>query len=402
MTAGCRSGDPIQVKSRPLRALVVRTFLCTIAALPATGVRADSLAQVIPSAGRSAAVGGKLPAGTNPAGGLGGTADTRQMIATATQYEHAEGVPRDFERAAALYCKAARLGDAEAQFALGWMYANGRGVPRDDGVAAQIFALAADRGHPAAKVMRGYTESPIHAPLPTCLLPDPPAQLSMIAPEIAGPPMSEAYFKGPIYKIVSKLSDKSGIDPKLVMAVILVESGFNPRAQSPKNAQGLMQLIPETAQRFRVRDAFDPEENIKGGIAYLKWLLAYFKGDVSLVAAAYNAGEGTVEKYRGVPPYPETQKYVRRIAQLYQKAMHPYESGLLRSGGTRGPAWHGANPAVPANPAYPATAPVGPTKSKSSAIRPRVVAQGQSPAGTDDAPGSLQPASFDFSRAAAR
>ena len=143
--------------------------------------------------------------------------------------------------------------------------------------------------------------------------------------------MDESYFKGPIYNIVNRLAPRYGIDPKLVMAVILVESGFNPRAQSPKNAQGLMQLIPETAQRFRVKDAFDPEENIKGGIAYLKWLLAYFKGDVALVAAAYNAGEGTVDKYRGVPPYPETQKYVKRIAQLYQKALHPYESGLIEA-----------------------------------------------------------------------
>jgi soluble lytic murein transglycosylase-like protein len=260
-----------------------------------------------------------------------GHAETRALIASAVQYENAEGVPRDYQKAAALYCKAARLGDADAQYALGWMYANGRGVPHDDGVAAQIFSLAADRGHPAAKVMRGFTASATGNALPACLLPDPPASLTLNAPEISGPPMDQAYFKGPIYNIVNKLSLRSGIDPKLVMAVILVESGFNPRAQSPKNAQGLMQLIPETAQRFRVKDAFDPEENIKGGIAYLKWLLSYFKGDVALVAAAYNAGEGTVAKYRGVPPYPETQKYVKRISQLYQKALHPYESRLIEA-----------------------------------------------------------------------
>lgn len=255
--------------------------------------------------------------------------DLKSLIAEATQYEHAEGVPRNYQRAAALYCKAAKLGDADAQYALGWMYANGRGVTRDDAIAAQIFSLAADRGHAAAKAMQRYTVSSLGAPLPGCLLPDPSVQRTVETLEKLGPGMDQAYFKGPIYKLVDKLSQQSGIDPKLVMAVILVESGFNPKAVSPKNAQGLMQLIPETAQRFRVRNAFDPEENIKGGIAYLQWLLAFFKGDVALVAAAYNSGEGTVEKYRGVPPYPETQKYVKRVVQLYQKTVHPYRQGML-------------------------------------------------------------------------
>ena len=115
------------------------------------------------------------------------------------------------------------------------------------------------------------------------------------------------------------------------MAVISVESGFNVRAVSPKNAQGLMQLIPETAQRFRVKNAFDPAENIKGGMAYLQWLLAFFKGDVSLVVAAYNAGERAVERYRGIPPYPETRDYVRKIKQLYKKPIHPYQPNLVES-----------------------------------------------------------------------
>jgi soluble lytic murein transglycosylase-like protein len=260
---------------------------------------------------------------------------TSSLLASAVQYENAEGVPRDYEKAAALYCKAAKMGDADAQYALGWMYANGRGMPRNDAIAAQLFSLAADRGHLAAKAMRHLTASTSTAPLPGCLLPDPVGGRALTASALfkageTGPAMSQSYFKGPIYTLVSKLAERQDIDPKLVMAVILVESGFNAKAVSPRNAQGLMQLIPETAQRFRVKNAFDPEENIKGGIAYLKWLLAYFKGDVALVAAAYNAGEGTVEKYRGVPPYPETQKYVQRIAQLYQKALHPYQQNLVK------------------------------------------------------------------------
>lgn len=257
------------------------------------------------------------------------------LLALAIQYENAEGVPRDYAKAAALYCKAARMGDADAQYALGWMYANGRGMPRNDAVAAQLFSLAADRGHHAAKAMGYQTASSSTAPLPACLLPDPVVTratdtIGLFKVAQSGPSMNPSYFKGPIYTLVSKLAERQDIDPKLVMAVILVESGFNAKAVSPRNAQGLMQLIPETAQRFRVKNAFDPEENIKGGIAYLKWLLAYFKGDVALVAAAYNAGEGTVEKYRGVPPYPETQKYVQRIAQLYQKALHPYQQNLVK------------------------------------------------------------------------
>ena len=279
--------------------------------------------------------GGTGAASADTPNGTGEKAESnpRAMIASAIQYENAEGVPRDYDKAAALYCKAARLGDADAQYALGWMYANGRGVPRDDAVAAQIFSLAADRGHPGAQNMRRFTMSAITAPLPRCLLPDATTVLLMEPPPASGPGMSPAYFKGPIYATVKKLAERSGIDPKLVMAVILVESGFNTRAVSPKNAQGLMQLIPETAQRFRVKDTFNPEENIRGGIAYLKWLLSYFKGDVALVAAAYNAGEGTVEKYRGVPPYPETQKYVRRISQLYQMPTHP---SWYKSDGTHG------------------------------------------------------------------
>jgi membrane-bound lytic murein transglycosylase MltF len=85
------------------------------------------------------------------------------------------------------------------------------------------------------------------------------------------------------------------------------------KARSPKNAQGLMQLIPATAQRFGVRNVWDPEQNLRGGMAYLQWLLQHFKGDVKLALAGYNAGEKAVERHGGVPPYRETQAYVKRI-----------------------------------------------------------------------------------------
>jgi soluble lytic murein transglycosylase-like protein len=94
-----------------------------------------------------------------------------------------------------------------------------------------------------------------------------------------------------------------------------VESNYDPNAVSPKGAQGLMQLIPATARRFGVSDAFNPSDNIQGGARYLKHLLELYKGDESLALAAYNAGEGAVSRYGGVPPYPETQDYVAKVRQ---------------------------------------------------------------------------------------
>jgi soluble lytic murein transglycosylase-like protein len=97
------------------------------------------------------------------------------------------------------------------------------------------------------------------------------------------------------------------------LAIALAESNLNAEAVSPKNAQGVMQLIPDTQARFGVTRPFDAESNIKGGLAYLKWLKARFDGDWSLIAAAYNAGEGAVERHGGIPPYRETEGYVKRV-----------------------------------------------------------------------------------------
>ena len=113
------------------------------------------------------------------------------------------------------------------------------------------------------------------------------------------------------------------MSPLLALAVIRAESNFDPRAVSPRNAQGLMQLIPETSQRFKVKKPFDIVQNLRGGLAYLRWLLAYFEGNVPLVAAAYNAGEKTVDRYRGVPPYAETRDYVKRVMKVFGKPSQP-------------------------------------------------------------------------------
>ena len=122
---------------------------------------------------------------------------------------------------------------------------------------------------------------------------------------------------------VRELAPEYGLDPKLILAVIKTESNFNTGARSPANAVGLMQLIPATAARFGVRDRTDPIQNLHGGMAYLRWLLSFFEGDLRLSLAGYNAGEGAVVKYLGVPPYPETRNYVRKVLRGYGRSKHP-------------------------------------------------------------------------------
>lgn len=109
------------------------------------------------------------------------------------------------------------------------------------------------------------------------------------------------------------------IPEELVRAVIRVESDFDPRAVSPANARGLMQLVPETAERMMVSDAFDPRQNIFGGVRYLRVLANLFNGDIQLTIAAYNAGEGAVMRYGGIPPYQETQDYVVKVLANYRQ-----------------------------------------------------------------------------------
>jgi len=113
--------------------------------------------------------------------------------------------------------------------------------------------------------------------------------------------------------IISSCSREFGVDSSLVKAVIHAESGYNPNAVSPKGAQGLMQLMPKTAQGLKVADSLNPSDNIRGGVRYLKFLLDTFKGNESLALAAYNAGMGSVAKYGGIPPYHETRNYVAKV-----------------------------------------------------------------------------------------
>lgn len=123
--------------------------------------------------------------------------------------------------------------------------------------------------------------------------------------------------------IIYHAGEKAGVDPRFIHAVIKQESRYNPKAVSYVGAQGLMQMMPATAKRFGLKDPFDPAANVEAGTKYLKFLLKRFNGDVSLALAGYNAGEGSVDKYKGVPPYGETQNYVKKISATYGKTYHP-------------------------------------------------------------------------------
>jgi soluble lytic murein transglycosylase-like protein len=115
---------------------------------------------------------------------------------------------------------------------------------------------------------------------------------------------------------IKEIAGRHGVSASLVESVIRVESAFNPGAISRKGAQGLMQLMPQTASSLGVRNAFDPKQNIEGGVRHLRYLIDRYPGNLPLAVAAYNAGEGAVDRYRGIPPYAETQDYVRKVLQL--------------------------------------------------------------------------------------
>jgi soluble lytic murein transglycosylase-like protein len=232
---------------------------------------------------------------------------------------------RNGKDAVAELCWKSRMGQAEAQFQLAWLYAHADGDGRRHDWAAFLLRSAANQGHMAAQRTLQLAPWPEPRP-PDCLVAvgvkrdatDTLAALTRIP--VVAPPAIE--------RTVRILAPRYQVKPELALAIIDVESKFDVRAVSPKQAKGLMQLIPETAERFGVRDVFDAEQNIRGGLAYLRWLLAYFEGNVTLVAAAYNAGEGAVDRHRGVPPFDETRDYVKRVIARVGVAAMPFDAKL--------------------------------------------------------------------------
>lgn len=266
----------------------------------------------------------------------------RDLVQKGQMHETGLGMPKNLGRAFSLYCEAARDGYPDALLRMGWMFVEGNGVEKNLSAAATLFKRAArfgsNVGNELAKRYPGDQEV-----LPLCLKgtlvekgsaerPATAAELSAMAPKFSTPlVMRNSVISAERAKFVDTVIQQARsfkMDPRLVLAVMATESGFDPNAKSPKNAWGLMQLIPETAERFSVKDILDPVDNIRGGMAYLRWLLSYFRGDVTLTLAAYNAGERAVEKYGGVPPYAETLAYVQRIRALYPFDRHPYDATI--------------------------------------------------------------------------
>jgi hypothetical protein len=252
--------------------------------------------------------------------------------------EHGDGVPRDPVHAAELYCRAARYGDAESQYSLAWMKTNARGIERNEAEAAHLFAAAAEQGYEQARNILARMGEPLGPPPPCLRPPDEdrtpapastpplaagrPSALPAVLPVPPPPNAPEA-----LVRFVNLVAPEYKLQPHLVLSIIATESNFDANAVSPKDARGLMQLIPGTAARFGVRNIMDPVQNVRGGMAYLRWLMAYFEGDVRLVAAAYNAGEKAVERYLGVPPYAETRLYVLKVkAGVAGQTQHPFDA----------------------------------------------------------------------------
>lgn len=257
-------------------------------------------------------------------------------FAQGLRFETGNGVPRDLHEARQLYCAAAGNGHAAAAYHLGLLFVTGRGVPRNDPVGAAWLRFAARRGHPEAQEALDRLGGLEPAPRPTGCVGVAPGTVEAAAPPAAAPaPVRVALpliAPRQIARLATRIGRKYKIDPVLVLAVIRAESGFESDAVSPRNAQGLMQLMPDTAERFGVKNVMDPVDNITGGTRYLRWLLAYFKGDLPLVLAGYNAGEGAVTRYGGVPPYPETLAYVEKIRRYYPAAHHPFDMRALGPG----------------------------------------------------------------------
>ena len=240
------------------------------------------------------------------------------QVELATAYEHGEGISKSPVKAVKWYCKAAVRGSTDAQRNLAWMFLNARGIEKDEALAVRWFKAAAESGDKYSIQMLSRLNENLQTEKTICIvLPTPYWETGKC---------SKSCKK--VVKIVNDIAPGYNVEPRLILALIKQESNFKIKARSHKGAIGLMQLMPDTAKRFGVKNSWDPEQNIKGGIRYLAWLLKQYQGNVALTLAGYNAGENAVARYKGIPPYKETQNYVKRILKVYGKSHHPYEKNI--------------------------------------------------------------------------
>lgn len=237
------------------------------------------------------------------------------LLEQAWAAETGRGLRRNPALAADLYRQAGLLGSAEGYYRLALIYLPGGKGTWLAAQASCYLAAASHLGHRrAADLLERAAEG---LPVASGECGDGEGY-----PGLASPFDLEGYLGGlPVPKrraaeLIRRLAPVYSVDVHLALAVAAVESNFNSAAVSPKLAMGVMQLIPATAERFGVRKPFDPEQNIRGGLAYLRWLGNYYQGDIVKVIAAYNAGEKAVDSYMGIPPYAETMAYVARVLSV--------------------------------------------------------------------------------------
>lgn len=225
--------------------------------------------------------------------------------------ESGRGLSRNPFLAAGLYRQAGAMGSAEGYYRAALVLMPAAGPP---GASARCLLMAASQlGHGAAGQLLERRGGQAATTSPASCDDDHAGDRIYLEFDLDGYVKSLRLPRQDVVRMIRRLAPIYGINPRLAVAMAAVESNFDPWALSPKSAMGVMQLIPATAERFGVRDPFNPEQNIRGGLAYLRWLEHRYRGDTVRVVAAYNAGEGAVDAHGGVPPYRETQAYVQRV-----------------------------------------------------------------------------------------
>jgi len=224
--------------------------------------------------------------------------DADAAIALARRLEFGMGVEPNLARAAELYCEAAMRGRAEAALRLAGMFLDGEGVEADVLTSAAWLAIGQQVRRPLVNTRQACAAGPTLS-----------AMASMGMAEAAVPTADLA-------RLVRGIALRQSVDPALIMAMVAVESAFRTDAVSRRGARGLLQLMPATAISLGVSDPHDPLQNLVGAIGYIRRLLDRYEGNTALALAAFNAGEGAVAQYRGIPPFAETQAYVQRVLAL--------------------------------------------------------------------------------------